>query len=287
MKRSAGTAQSNPLRQLSRVITGMATSDGAGVKLRRMIGSAELPMLDPFLLLDCFSSDDPDDYIAGFPTHPHRGFETVTYMLDGNMRHTDSRGNEGLIAPGGVQWMTAGRGILHSEMPEQQAGKLKGLQLWVNLPKSAKMIEPSYQELSAEQVPLDIDNNGTRVRIIAGTYTETGTTGPVCNSYTFPTYIEVILPAAASFKQVLEEQHNAFVYVLEGALQIAGRSIAVDELGVLTGGSQVQIQATEDSRFVLVAGQPLNEPIARHGPFVMNTQTELKTAFSDYYAGKF
>ncbi len=252
-------------------------------------------MLDPFLMLDCFESDDANDYIGGFPTHPHRGFETVTYLLNGRMRHKDNAGIEGVIEPGGVQWMTAGRGILHSEMPEQQEGLLKGFQLWVNLPAKAKMSEPSYQEFLPESTPLERRENGTQIRVIAGKTNE-GTVGPVVNTHTSPTYMDISLPANTAFEQDLISDHNAFIYVIEGDVQVQGsdalgtatNTVAAKNLAVLSKGANVKINSNrEGARFLLIAGQPLNEPIARMGPFVMNTQAEIRQAVNDFHNGKF
>lgn len=282
-------------RVVVRQLPGMATADGDGVKLTRIIGTPHLEMLDPFLMLDCFESDDANDYIGGFPTHPHRGFETVTYLLNGRMRHKDNAGNEGVIEPGGVQWMTAGRGILHSEMPEQQEGLLKGFQLWVNLPAKAKMSEPSYQEFLPESTPLERRENGTKIRVIAGKTNE-GTVGPVVNTHTSPTYMDISLPANTAFEQDLISDHNAFIYVIEGDVQVQGsdalgtatNKVAAKNLAVLSKGANVKINSNrEGARFLLIAGQPLNEPIARMGPFVMNTQAEIRQAVNDFHNGKF
>lgn len=282
-------------RVVVRQLPGMATADGDGVKLTRIIGTQHLEMLDPFLMLDCFESDDANDYIGGFPTHPHRGFETVTYLLNGRMRHKDNAGNEGVIEPGGVQWMTAGRGILHSEMPEQQEGLLKGFQLWVNLPAKAKMSEPSYQEFLPESTPLERRENGTQIRVIAGKTNE-GTVGPVVNTHTSPTYMDISLPANTAFEQDLISDHNAFIYVIEGDVQVQGsdalgtatNTVAAKNLAVLSKGANVKINSNrEGARFLLIAGQPLNEPIARMGPFVMNTQAEIRQAVNDFHNGKF
>jgi len=277
-------------RTVESIISGQATSDGAGVELVRMIGQPRLPDLDPFLLLDAFRSDDPNDYIAGFPSHPHRGFETVTYLLHGRMRHRDNRGNEGVIEPGGIQWMTAGRGIVHSEMPEQQDGLLAGYQLWINLPAAHKMAQPAYQEHGAAQIPEET-RAGASVRVIAGT-TSQGTTGPVSQPLTEPLYLDVTLQAGASFEETLPARHRAFIQAVEGEISIladAGSSaLRRDQLAVLGGGEGVVVQAgAERARFLLIAGKPLNEPIARAGPFVMNTETELRQAFSDYQSGRF
>ena len=282
-------------RVVVRQLPGMATADGDGVKLTRIIGTPHLEMLDPFLMLDCFESDDANDYIGGFPTHPHRGFETVTYLLNGRMRHKDNAGNEGVIEPGGVQWMTAGRGILHSEMPEQQEGLLKGFQLWVNLPAKAKMSEPSYQEFLPESTPLERRENGTKIRVIAGKTNE-GTVGPVVNSHTYPTYMDISLPANTAIEQDLINDHNAFIYVIEGDIQVqdtdaidtATNKVVAKNLAVLSKGANVKIKSNrEGARFLLIAGQPLNEPIARMGAFVMNTQAEIRQAVNDFHNGEF
>ncbi len=285
----------NPLvqRHLLQVLPGMATADGDGVKLTRIIGSPKLDMLDPFLLLDCFESDDSQDYIGGFPTHPHRGFETVTYLLNGRMRHKDNAGHEGVIEPGGVQWMTAAKGILHSEMPEQEEGLLKGFQLWVNLPASAKMSEPAYQEFPEKTTPLEIREEGTQIRVISG-QTDQGTVGPVLNHYTEPTYMDISLPANTDFEQTLPKFHNAFLYMIEGDINLSHASVKdqsslkVKQLGVLSQGDTVSLSSgTQGARFLLIAGKPLNEPVARSGPFVMNTQAEILQAYNDFRRGDF
>ena len=278
----------NTSRELVQITPGVAATDGDGVKMTRIIGSQELNMLDPFLLLDAFESDHPDDYIGGFPSHPHRGFETVTYLLAGRMRHKDSAGNEGVIEPGGVQWMTAGKGIIHSEMPEQEDGLLMGFQLWVNLPASAKMTQPAYQEFPPANVPLEQRENGTLVRVISGTTSE-GTRGPVENNYVQPTYMDVSLPAGEEFEQLLGTSDNAFIFVIEGSLLIGDtrQSLGHRELGIMGEGDRIMVTAGPSSRFLLVAGQPLNEPVARGGPFVMNTKTEIMQAFTDYQSGRF
>lgn len=279
-------------RAVSRVVEGIPATDGAGVELTRVIGSPRLDMLDPFLLLDVFRSDNPDDYIAGFPPHPHRGFETVTYLLNGRMRHKDNAGHEGVIEPGGVQWMTAGRGIVHSEMPEQEDGLLAGFQLWVNLPASHKMSGPAYQEFAPEEIPLERRGEGTRVRVIAGS-TSQGTAGPVSQPLTDPLYVDVSLDAGVAFGERIPAGHNAFVFLFEGGAileDVDGNTLALtpDNLAVLARGDQVQLQAgTDGARFLLVAGKPLNEPVARGGPFVMNTRAEVMQAFQDYSSGSF
>lgn len=281
----------NQSRSIEIVTDGQKTSDGAGVKMTRLIGSQSMDMLDPFLLLDHFESDNPDDYIGGFPSHPHRGFETVTYMLAGNMRHKDSAGNEGVVGPHGVQWMTAGRGIIHSEMPEQEHGLMSGFQLWVNLPADAKMTEPAYQEFDAEQFNVEQLANGGTVRVIAG-QSDAGTIGAVKNQYVHPLYLHVTLPAGSQFKQNMDPTHNAFVYVIEGGLtvgnnaeQVGTRQLAVLQNDVKSDHIAVSSGDTE-TEFLVVAGQPLKEPVARHGPFVMNTRDEIMQAINDFNTHK-
>jgi len=277
-------------RDVVKMIKGSETSDGAGVRLRRYIASPELNMLDPFLLLDVFRSDDSDDYIAGFPPHPHRGFETVTYLLHGNMRHKDSAGHEGVIKPGGVQWMTAGSGIEHSEMPEQDEGLLYGFQLWVNLPAKDKMIAPRYQEFEPDEVPLEQREDGVNVRVIAGT-TVAGTTGVVSEIAAEPLYLDVEMSESKDFVEFVPAGHQAFIYVIEGKIEVQGTErnpiIHAGSLVVFNNGDMVKLNAKEDSRFLLVAGKPFKEPVARYGPFVMNTQEEIQQAFTDYRAGQF
>jgi len=273
-------------RKVEQVITGMPATDGAGVELVRVIGQPRLMDLDPFLLLDAFRSDNPNDYIAGFPPHPHRGFETVTYLLDGRMRHKDNAGNEGVIEPGGIQWMTAGRGIVHSEMPEQENGMLEGFQLWINLPASHKMSEPAYQEHDAGNIPVE-QRPGATVRVITG-ITSLGTEGPVKQPLTNPLYLDVSLDADTDFSETLPESHNAFVYAVKGSLALGSDRLARDQLAVLGKGDQVNLRSEQTgARFLLIAGKPLGEPVARGGPFVMNTDAEVRQAFSDYQAGRF
>jgi redox-sensitive bicupin YhaK (pirin superfamily) len=277
-------------RQVTQRIRGMATSDGAGVKLTRVIGSPQLMELDPFLMLDEFGTDRPEDYIAGFPDHPHRGFETVTYMLDGRMRHRDNHGNSGLLVPGSVQWMSAGRGLVHSEMPEQEQGRMRGFQLWINLPARLKMSEPRYQEYGPTEIPSVDLAPGVRVKIIAGEVA--GVRGPIDQPATAPVYLDLHLEAGSSFRQPLPEDHNAFVYVYEGRLSVGEGSgaSAVDaqQLAVLGRGDEVTVTAASaGTRAILVAGQPLREPVARYGPFVMNTRAEIMQAVEDLRAGRF
>ncbi len=276
-------------RELLMLTPGIPASDGAGVRLTRIIGSPDLNMIDPLLLLDCFESDDPDDYIAGFPDHPHRGFETVTYILAGRMRHKDNAGHEGVIEPGGVQWMTAGRGIVHSEMPEQENGLLMGFQLWINLPAAEKMTAPGYQEFVAADIPVETLDGGGTVTVIAGE-TNRGTVGPAKRPATDPRYFDVELPGDGVFEQRIPVSHQAVIYVLDGGAQVGTqhKPIASKTLGVLSEGDDVQVTADgEGVRFLLIAGRRLNEPVARGGPFVMNTKQEVLQAFSDYQNNRF
>jgi redox-sensitive bicupin YhaK (pirin superfamily) len=276
-------------RELVVAIRGQATTDGDGVRMTRIIGTQELNMLDPFLLLDAFESDQPQDYIGGFPSHPHRGFETVTYLLAGRMRHKDSAGNEGVIEPGGVQWMTAGRGIVHSEMPEQENGLLMGFQLWVNLPARAKMSKPGYQEYPPSETPLEQREDGTQIRVISGV-TSHGTVGVVKNDYVNPTYMDISLPKGCSLEQAVGAHDNTFLFVIDGELEVGGQGASLDRrmLGILSEGELVRVAApAQSARFLLVSGQPLNEPVARGGPFVMNTKEEIMQAFDDYKHKRF
>ena len=277
------SASSVTVRQVERVVNGIESTDGDGVQLTRVIGSHELSMLDPFLLFDAFESNDAQDYIGGFPSHPHRGFETVTYLLAGRMRHKDSEGREGVIESGGVQWMTAGRGIIHSEMPEQENGLLHGFQLWVNLPATDKMTSPAYQEFSPNQVTREHHENGMEIRVIAG-QTNKGSQGPVVNNYVNPLYFDVSLPAGKTFEQEVEQHDNAFIYVIEGELSIGKPSQSVEshQLVVMSAGDMIQLRANKDTRFMLASATPLNEPVARGGPFVMNTKQEIEQAFIDF-----
>ena len=289
-------ANSTPTsRVVRRVVKGMPTSDGAGVKLRRVIGQPQLPDLDPFLMLDEFGTDRAEDYIAGFPDHPHRGFETVTYMLDGRMRHRDNHGNEGVLVPGSVQWMTAGRGLVHSEMPEQQEGRMRGFQLWLNLPAREKMTAPKYQEFGPERIPSATPAPGVTVKVIAGQVD--GTSGPIFQPATDPTYLDIALEPGAEFTQALPADYAAFLYVFEGSLQVGPSAesslLRTHELGVLGEGSEIRLRGVSSgagskvARAILVAGRPLREPVAKYGPFVMNTREELQQAFEDFQRGRF
>ena len=278
-------------RRVASVVRGQPTSDGAGVKLTRVIGQRALDMLDPFLMLDEFRSDSASDYIGGFPDHPHRGFETVTYMLAGRMRHGDNQGNSGLLTPGSVQWMTAGRGIVHSEMPEQENGLMWGFQLWVNLPAKDKMTAPRYQDIAPDRIPETSPAAGVNVRVLAGKLGDV--TGPVSGIAIEPVYFDIALDPRARFAAPLPQGHNAFAYVYAGTADIgpadASKPIARGELAVLErNGDEVLFSAgTEPARLILVAGKPLDEPVAKYGPFVMNTQEQIVQAIRDYQSGRF
>jgi redox-sensitive bicupin YhaK (pirin superfamily) len=267
------------------VIRGVPTSDGAGVKLTRVIGQRALPDLDPFLMLDEFGSEQGADYIGGFPDHPHRGFETVTYMLDGRMRHGDNKGHSGLLVSGSVQWMTAGRGLVHSEMPEQEDGLMRGFQLWINLPAKDKMCDPRYQEYAPEQIPVAKPGSGVAVKVIAGAVA--GIKGPVGGVATDPTYLDIALEKGASFSHRLPQDYNAFAYVFEGRAMIGIKEVERSQLAVLSQGEVFTVSAdTEPARLILVAGKPLREPVVKYGPFVMNTAEEIHQAVADYQAGR-
>ncbi|MEO8305099.1 MAG: pirin family protein [Betaproteobacteria bacterium] len=286
---AAASAESTGARPVVKVIRGQPTSDGAGVKLTRVIGAAELPELDPFLLLDAFHSADPKAYIAGFPDHPHRGFETITYMLAGRMRHRDNKGHSGLLDAGGVQWMTAGRGIVHSEMPEQRDGLMSGFQLWLNLPASEKMADARYQDIPAASIPVVVAG-GVTVKVIAGAID--GERGPVDPAATVPVYLDVALPAGTSFATTLPPGHAAVAFVFEGAADVgpsaAPTRVEAGQLGVLGEGGAFAARASgQGARLLLLAARPLGEPIARYGPFVMNSEGEIREAIADYQSGKF
>jgi len=275
-------------RAVERVIAGQPTSDGAGVKLTRVLTQPLQRRLDPFLMLDAFGTDDPQDYIGGFPDHPHRGFETVTYMIAGRMRHRDSAGHEGLLQNGGVQWMTAGRGVIHSELPEQENGRMEGFQLWLNLPAKDKLRAPWYRDIQSGDIPELTTSQGVKLRLIAGR--SHGLDGAVQREITEPLYIDLELPTGASFAQPLPASHNAFVYVYRGALQIGGADVPTQRMAILRNDADrdgVVLTATAPARALLIAGKPLGEPIAQHGPFVMNTTEEIYQAVRDYQAGRF
>ena len=277
-------------RGVERLVQGQDTKDGAGVRLTRVLSHDLQERLDPFLMLDAFGSDNPGDYIAGFPNHPHRGFETVTYMIAGRMRHKDSGGHEGLLQNGGVQWMTAGRGLTHSEMPEQEEGVMEGFQLWLNLPAKNKLCEPWYRDIQSEEIPEVTTDEGVLVRVIAGQ--SHGTEGTIRREHTEPLYLDLHFPATDSvaFEQHLPATHNAFVYVYHGGLDVVqgdnATAVPLKRMAVLTpGGDGVVLRASANTRAIVIAGKPLNEPIAQYGPFVMNTREELVQAVDDFRAG--
>jgi quercetin 2,3-dioxygenase len=285
------------IRTLDHIIESVPTSDGAGVKLRRSLGSQRGVHVDPFLMLDEFYSDNPDDYIAGFPSHPHRGFETVTYMLDGHMRHEDHLGNRGDLGPGDVQWMTAARGIIHSEMPQQTQGRMRGFQLWLNLPSKEKMKPAHYRDIPAGEIPEVELPRGGEVRVIAGRFDLDGksTSGPVNGGgdklTTDPLYLDVRLPGGAEFNAPIAAGHNAFLYTYEGNAEVgapgAARPLPHRAAGVLSGGDSVRVRAGQGGvRFLLLAARPLREPVVQYGPFVMNTREEIEQALADYRDGR-
>lgn len=281
------THQDPTSRTVERLVKGMPTSDGAGVKLTRVLTQTLQRRLDPFLMLDAFRNDNPEDYIGGFPDHPHRGFETITYMLAGRMRHHDSVGNEGLLGPGGAQWMTTGSGLIHSELPEQEEGLMEGFQLWLNLPAKNKMVAPSYRDIPPDAIPEFTTADGVRVRVLAGASHEVA--GAVQRPDTEPLYIDVHLPAGSHFEQAIPAGHNAFTYTYRGSVRIGETEVPDRQMAVLAndGLAFVRVEAIEDSRCLIIAGKPLHEPIAQHGPFVMNTSEELHQAVRDYQAGLF
>ncbi len=271
------------MRKIQQVIPGLPASDGAGVKLIRSLGSAEHLRADPFLMLDAFSSENPDDYVAGFPSHPHRGFETVTYLLDGHMLHEDHLGNRGNLKSGGVQWMTAGRGIIHSEMPQQENGRMRGFQLWINLPAKEKMKPAGYRDIQPEEIPTVLFSDG-KLKIVAGTYE--GTSGPVQGGTTEPLYWDVELNSGKSFAANIAETHSVYVYPFEGSVEIGERALKTHQGGVLGSGDAVEIRAGADgARFLVLAAKPLGEPVVQYGPFVMNTRAEIEQAIHDYQNG--
>ena len=281
------TATVVEFRTVERLVQGIATSDGAGVRLTRVLTQPLQRRLDPFLMLDAFRNENPDDYIGGFPDHPHRGFETVTYMIAGRMRHHDSVGNSGLLGPGGAQWMTTGSGLIHSELPEQEEGLMEGFQLWLNLPAKNKMVTPSYRDIQPATIPEFTTADGIRVRVIAGA--SHGIAGAVQRPDTEPLYLDVHLPAGRRFVQPIAAGHNAFTYTYRGSVDIAGTTVSDRHMAILAnnGAGEVCIEASEDARVLIIAGQPLKEPIAQYGPFVMNTTEQIHQAMRDYEAGKF
>ena len=280
-------------RTLQRVIESQLTSDGAGVKLRRSLGSTQFARLDPFLMLDEFSSFDPNDYIARFPSHPHRGFETVTYLLDGHMLHEDHLGHRGDLKSGAVQWMSAGRGIIHSEMPQQEKGRMRGFQLWINLPAREKMKPASYRDIDPSEIPAVDLPGGGRAKVIAGTLqlADRSVPGPIQGLSTDPLYLDVELPARGAFSHPINSEYNAFIYVFEGGASVgpagAAKELATHSGGALARGDQVEVSAgANGARFLLLAGRPLGEPVVQYGPFVMNTREEIEQAIRDYQSGE-
>jgi redox-sensitive bicupin YhaK (pirin superfamily) len=275
-------------RKIEQVIIGHPTSDGAGVKLTRVLGQSLHSRLDPFLMLDAFGSDSPKDYIAGFPDHPHRGFETVTYLIAGRMRHRDSAGHEGLLQSGGVQWMTAGRGVIHSEMPEQEQGVMEGFQLWLNLPARDKMTTPWYRDIQSVDIPEFVTPVGVKARVIAGV--SQGVEGAVQKPATEPLFLDLHLPANSRFAQPIPSGHNAFVYVYRGEAIVGGQTLPEQRLAILSNSDDadgVVIETQTGSRVLLIAGKPLGEPIVQQGPFVMNTREEIALAINDFRSGRF
>jgi redox-sensitive bicupin YhaK (pirin superfamily) len=277
----------NQTRTVERLMAGQPTSDGAGVRLTRVLTQSLQRRLDPFLMLDAFGSDNPDDYIAGFPDHPHRGFETVTYMIAGRMLHRDSAGNEGLLQNGGVQWMTAGRGVIHSEIPQQEEGVMEGFQLWLNLPARDKMCPPWYRDFQQADLPAFNTQEGVRVMVIAGE--SHGVPGAVTRQGTQPVYLDIHLPAGAVFGQALPASHNAFLYVYRGEVTVAGSRVPAQRMAILANdpaADGIVMEASVDSKVLLIAGQPLNEPIVQYGPFVMNAEADIHQAIRDFREGR-
>lgn len=271
-------------RQIIQTLSGIRTQDGAGVALTRLIGQPALPRLDPFLMLDEFGSDQPSDYLAGFPPHPHRGFQTVTYMLAGKMGHADSVGNKGVIETGGLQWMNAGRGIIHEEMPQQTQGLMRGFQLWVNLPASEKMSTPGYQDIAADKVTEVSPQPGILIRVLAGELF--GATGPVSTQAVKPLFVDVQTQQGGEIDIPLPQHHNAFIYPYEGQLSVGDKLLKKGQLAVLGHGENIGLKLEADTRLILVAGEPIGEPVVQYGPFVMNTEAEIQQAISDYQQGR-
>lgn len=277
-------------RQIEHLYAGVDTQDGAGVKLTRVLTQQLQERLDPYLILDNFKSHNPDDYVAGFPNHPHRGFETITYMITGRMRHRDSAGNEGLLQNGGVQWMTAASGVIHSELPEQENGAMEGFQLWLNLPAKDKMNDPWYKDFQSDDLPKYSTEDGVDVTVIAGQ--SYGIEGAVTRDITEPTYLDIHLPAGTSFSHAIPADHNAFAFVYRGTIEIAGDTVPTKTMAILenntdTDGVTITADSSEDTKVILITGRPLGEPIVQYGPFVMNSQQEIMQAVTDFQSGKF
>jgi len=273
------------MSNISQVIKGMSVSDGAGVKLKRVLGQPMLKRLDPFLLLDEFGSSDAEDYIAGFPAHPHRGFQTVTYMLNGKMGHKDSVGNHGIIEDGGLQWMNAGKGIIHEEMPQQSEGIMRGFQLWVNLPASEKMSSPAYYDIKSDQIAETKVGKQSMARVLAGCLN--GVDGAITAQAVKPQFYDVHLSANDDIEISTVASHNGFIYVYEGELSIAGKTLSKGCLGVLDLSDSIKIRSEHATKAIFVTGEPINEPIEQQGPFVMNTRAEIQQAIADYQSGHF
>ena len=277
-------------RQIEHLYAGVDTQDGAGVKLTRVLTQQLQERLDPYLMLDNFKSDNPDDYVAGFPNHPHRGFETITYMITGRMRHRDSAGNEGLLQNGGVQWMTAASGVIHSELPEQENGAMEGFQLWLNLPAKDKMNDPWYKDFQSDDLPKYSTEDGVDVTVIAGQ--SYGIEGAVTRDITEPTYLDIHLPAGTNFSQAIPADHNAFAFVYRGKVDIEGETVPTKNMAILKNdkdadGVTITADNSEDTKVILITGRPLREPIVQYGPFVMNSQQEIMQAVTDFQSGKF
>ena len=277
-------------RQIEHLYAGVDTQDGAGVKLTRVLTQQLQERLDPYLMLDNYKIDNPDDYVAGFPNHPHRGFETITYMITGRMRHRDSAGNEGLLQNGGVQWMTAASGVIHSELPEQENGAMEGFQLWLNLPAKDKMNDPWYKDFQSDDLPKYSTEDGVDVTVIAGQ--SHGIEGAVTRDITEPSYLDIYLPAGTSFSQAIPADHNAFAFVYRGTIEIAGETVPTKTMAILenntdTDGVTITADSSEDTKVILITGRPLGEPIVQYGPFVMNSQQEIMQAVTDFQSGKF
>ena len=273
-------------RTVAKITRGMPASDGAGVRMTRILGTPDAQLFDPFLMLDHFDSGEASDYLAGFPDHPHRGFETVTYMLEGSMKHADNTGREGVIETGGVQWMRAGRGIVHSEMPQQTEGRMRGFQLWVNLPSRLKMSEPGYQEFGPQKMPVEERDGGVQIKVVAGA-TSRGATGPIGGGAVDARYFDVTVPAGSHFEEPLPRDLSAMVVVYEGAVRIGGRTVEAIGCAFLGDGDTVASEAEKDARFLVIAGRPIKEPVAWAGPFVMNTREEVMQAYDDFRTGRF
>ena len=273
-----------PIRKVTQLVRAQEVTEGAGVQVYRTLGTPACRHLDPFLMLDQFSTNNPDDYIAGFPEHPHRGFNTLTYMLDGHMEHRDSMGNRGDLEPGDAQWMKAGSGVIHSEMPRQISGRMRGFQLWINLPAREKMSPPAYQNIRAEMIPA-ISAQGVQVTLLAGEYA--GRQGPLSDPHTSVQYLDIVLEPGNIFAHQLPVDHAAFIYLFEGSARLAGTMLPAQHLAILDSGEQLSVQAGGDgARFLLISGKPIREPVVQQGPFVMNTHEEIEQAYADYRDGR-